>query len=171
MARRVSTYIELDGPLFEPSMIRKFNGAVYSGMEEIADEGDDIMASQIVAGGFVDTGRLLRSVDITTKRSSLDVTGYFVITPTDTWKGSVTVTKTGTTVKRNKRTGKMQRANVYSIGVSTNDSRPTKTWLAKGTRAGKKLRPGYDFYARTATALRNMNPQAKVAGYIYEALN
>lgn len=171
MAPRRTQYIELSGPIFEDDVARKFNGAVYAGMEEIADEGDDIMAAQIAAGGFVDTGRLLRSVDILTKRSSQDVTGYFAITPTDTWKGSVSVTKTGTKSVKDKKTGKKKKVGTYSVAISTNDSRPTKTWLARGTRSGKKLRPGYDFYSRTATALRNMNPNDIVAPYIAEALN
>ncbi len=166
MARRPTQYIEISGPLFESDVIRRFNDAVYSGMEEMADEGDDIMASQIAAGGMMDTGRLLRSVDIITKRASQDVIGYYAITPTDTWKGAVTLTKVGT-----KKGKKGKRVGVYHVGVVTNDSRPTKTWLAHGTRRGVRLRRGYNFYARTATALRRMDPHAIIAPYIAEALN
>lgn len=171
MARRVSTYVEVAGPLFDHDVARKLNGAVYTGMAEIADEGDDIMAAQIAAGGLVDTGRLLRSVDIMTKRSSLDVVGYYSITPTDTWQGSVAVTKIGETTKLHKRSGKMRAANVYNVSSSTNVSRPTKTWVSRGVRSGQKLRPGYDFYARTATALRRMDPNKVVLPYIVAALD
>lgn len=168
--RKPNQYIELDGPLFDPGMIRLFNGAVYAGMAELADEADDIMAAQISAGGLVASGRLLRSVDIQTKRSSQDVIGYFKIEPTDVWQGSVSVRKTGTATRTTKK-GKRQRVNVYSVRSSTSASRPPKTWIAKGTRGGKKLTRGYDIFARTATAVRRLDHNRIIAGYIEKALN
>ena len=172
---RSRTYIELDGPLFEDDVLRRFKGAVFSGIEELADEADDIMASHIAAGGMVDTGRLLASVNIQSVRSSQDVIGYSVVTPTDTWQGSVTVRQTGSYIKTVK-VGQSQRSvkrrvKTWSVSSTTTTSRPPRIWLTKGTRRGAKLRSGYDFYARTATAVRAMNHHAIVAKYIAEALN
>lgn len=85
MARRASQYVELEGPLFDPDVIRRFKQAVAEGIEELADEGDDIMMSQIAAGGFVRTGQLLQSVDVVFVRRSRDVIGYAKILPTAVW--------------------------------------------------------------------------------------
>ena len=51
MARRPNQYIELSGPLFEPTLIKGFNDAVSEGIQELADEADDIMASHIIEIG------------------------------------------------------------------------------------------------------------------------
>lgn len=171
MARKPNMYVQLDGPLFDTGMIRLFNGAVFAGIEEIADEADDIMMAQISAGGLVDTGALLRSVDIITKRSSQDVIGYAKIEPTDVWQGSVSVKKIGTKRSKYKTKGKYRKVGVYSVSTSTSTSRPPKTWLSKGIRSGKKLTKGYDIFARTATAVRRLDTQERVAKHIAEALN
>jgi len=84
MARRPSTYIELSGPLFADDAIAKFKDAVAEGIQDLAEEADDIMASHIAAGGLIDTGRLLRSVDIIRVRSGGNI-GYAYIAPTDVW--------------------------------------------------------------------------------------
>lgn len=84
MARRPSQYIELSGPLFEEDAIANFRQAVREGIEDLAEEADDIMASHIAAGGLIDTGRLLRSVDIIYIRTG-DQIGYAKIMPTDVW--------------------------------------------------------------------------------------
>lgn len=93
MARRPTPYIELSGPLFELDVIKRFNGAVRWGIEELANEADDIMASHIAKGGLIDTGRLLRSVDVTLVRSG-DAVGYAKIMPTDVWPSPHRPTRT-----------------------------------------------------------------------------
>lgn len=85
MARRPNQYIEFEGPLFDPDVIRRFKDAVAEGIEELADEGDDVMMAQIAKGGFVRTGQLLRSVDVVFVRRSRDVIGYAKILPTAVW--------------------------------------------------------------------------------------
>lgn len=84
MPRRPSQYIELSGPLFEDDVIARFKGAVAEGLQELADEADDIMASVIAAGGLIHTGRLLRSVDAQYIRTGTNI-GYAKIVPTDVW--------------------------------------------------------------------------------------
>jgi len=85
MPRRPNQYIELDGPLFDPDIVQRFKDAVAEGIAELADEGDDIMGSQILAGGFRRTGQLLASVDVVYVRSSKAAIGYAKILPTDVW--------------------------------------------------------------------------------------
>lgn len=84
MARKGSQYLELSGPLFDDDAIEKFKDAVAWGIEELADEADDIMGSFIMQGGFVDTGRLLRSVDADFIRTGGQI-GYAKVLPTDVW--------------------------------------------------------------------------------------
>ncbi|MBI5289698.1 MAG: hypothetical protein HY873_12065 [Chloroflexi bacterium] len=94
MSRKPNQFIELDGPLFDPNVVRNFKQAVAEGIEELADEGDDVMMAQISAGGFVRTGQFLRSVDVVFVRSSLDVIGYAKILPTAVWPDADRPTRT-----------------------------------------------------------------------------
>lgn len=171
MARMITHYIEVSGPLFDPDIVRLFKGAVHAGIEDIADETDDIMVSQIVAGGMVETGALMRSVDIMLVRSSQDVIGYAAVAPTDTWRGSLAVRQTGT-VKKTSKSGKTRRVKVYSRSATTSagSNRPTHAWLIKGMRGGKKLRPGYNFYSRTATAVKRLDYNGMVGKHIMGVL-
>lgn len=162
MARMATHYIEVSGPLFDSEMTRLFKGAVAQGIEDIADEADDIMVSHIVAGGMVVSGALMRSVDAVMVRSSQDVIGYATVTPTDTWGGVVTIRQTGTVKKTSAKTGKTRRVKTWAHTSFTSASRPTKTWLTKGTRNGKQLRRGYDFYRRTAQDVRRLAPHDMV---------
>jgi hypothetical protein len=169
MVRKASENVYLDGPLFEPDMIKKFRGAVYAGIAELADEADDIMAAQIEAGGLVASGRLLRSVDVALVQTGGEI-GYARIEPTDTWKGTTAVKRVGTKKTRTKK-GKLKSSGIYHVSTSTSTSRPPKIWLSKGTRSGKKLTKGFDIFARTATAVKNLDHNRIVAKYIAEALN
>ena len=137
MARIQKQYIEIDGPLFDPDMVRRFKDAVAEGIEELADEADDIMASQILAGGFVRTRQFLESVDVVFIRSSPDVIGYAKILPTAVWP---------------------------------KPDRPTRTWIAYGQRRGVKLRGGFNIFARTATVLRRMQPEERIAKRVQTVL-
>lgn len=171
MARMPTHYIEVSGPLFESHIVQLFKGAVHAGIADIADETDDIMMAQIVAGGMVDSGALMRSVDIMLVRSSMDVVGYAAVAPTDTWRGTLTIQQTGTVKKTNKR-GKTRRVKVYSRSATTSagSNRPTHAWLIKGMRGGKKLRPGYNFYSRTATAVKRLDYNGMVGKHIMGVL-
>lgn len=93
MARRPTPYIELSGPLFEPDAIDKFRDAVAEGIEDLADEADDIMVSFIAAGGFIHSGRLLRSVDVDYIRRPGAI-GYAKVWPTDVWPNASRPTRT-----------------------------------------------------------------------------
>lgn len=137
MARRPNQYVELEGPLFDPDVIARFKDAVAEGIEELADEGDDVMMSQIAKGGFERTGQLLRSVDVVFVRRSRDVIGYAKILPTAVWP---------------------------------DPDRPTRTWLAHGVRSGTKLRRGFDFFTRTTTVLRRMQPEERIAARVQTVL-
>lgn len=170
MARPQSKYIELSGPLFADDMVKKFKGALFQGMGEIANEGEAIMVAAIYRGFPNGTGRTAKSVDATAVRKTDDVAGYYKITPTDMWNGTVTATKVGRKTVTNKK-GKKRRANVWAISHSGGQRRPTKIWLQKGIRRGVKLRVGHDFYAQTARALKAMDPTSMVAPYIERALN
>ena len=48
--------------------------------------------------------------------------------------------------------------------------KPTKTWLARGTREGVKLRKGNNVWAKTATRVNAMKVE-RIADKIAEALN
>lgn len=136
MARKGSQYIELSGPLFDDDAIAKFKDAVAWGIEELADEADDIMGSFIMQGGFVDTGRLLRSVDVDFIRTGGQI-GYAKVLPTDVWP---------------------------------EPNRPTRTWIARGTRGGVKLRKQFDIFSRTSTRVRALD-QSFIADKISTVLN
>ncbi len=169
MARMPTHYIEVSGPLFESHIVQLFKGAVHAGIADIADETDDIMMAQIVAGGMVDSGALMRSVDIMLVRSSMDVVGYAAVAPTDTWRGSLTIQQTGT-VKKKSKSGKTRRVKTYSRSATSTGNRPTHAWLTRGVRGGKKLRRGYDFYARTATAVKRLDYNGMVGKHIMGVL-
>lgn len=94
MPRKPNQYVELEGPLFDPNVIRNFKQAVAEGIEELADEGQDVMMAQISAGGFVRTGQFLRSVDVVFTRSSQDVIGYAKVAPTAVWPDADRPTRT-----------------------------------------------------------------------------
>lgn len=86
MATRRSQYIELDGPLFDDDMIRKFHDAVAEGMEDLGDEGASILGSAISQRGFIQTGRFLRSIDTVAKRSDKDGSaGYVAVVVNDAY--------------------------------------------------------------------------------------
>lgn len=170
MARRSSPYLELNGPVFDQNVHTLIINAAAAGLDELADDADDIMASHIAAGGLVDTGTLLRSVTTQFIRSSQANVGYVKVWPTATWTGSVTVRQTGFTWKQNRRTGSIRRIKTWSINATTQDNRPPGVWLKKGTRGGVKLTKGYDFAGRTATVLRSKNYQV-IGDRIAEALN
>lgn len=176
MVRTQSKYIELSGPLFADDVKKRFKSALYEGMGEIAVEGEAIMVAAIYRGFPSGTGQTAKSVESMGVRKTDDVAGYYKITPTDMWKGTVTVTKVGRKTVVNKK-GKKRRANVWSV-LAVSDKlqtgekgRPTKIWLTKGIRRGVKLRTGHDFYAQTSRALKSLDPTSMVAPYIRRALD
>ncbi len=118
MPRRPNPYIELDGPLFDPNVIRNFKQAVAEGIEELAEEGQDVMMAQISAGGFIRTGAFLRSVDVVFVRSSQDVIGYAKILPTATWPDSDRPTRTW--IARGLRGGVKMRKSFDIFARTTN---------------------------------------------------
>lgn len=168
--RRPSPYLELNGPVFDTDVQSIIIDAAAEGLDELADDADDVMASHIAAGGLVDTGELLQSVTADYIRSSRDVVGYVKVWPTATWTGTVTIRQTGFTWKQNRRTGSIRRIKTFDVRASTQDNRPPGVWLKKGTRGGVKLTRGYDFAGRTATVLRARNHQV-VGDRIAAALN
>lgn len=86
MPRRPNQYIELSGPLFDDDVIRKFNDAVADGMEELGDEGADILGASILQRGFVRTGAFLRSVETIAKRTDKDASaGIVTVSVTDAY--------------------------------------------------------------------------------------
>lgn len=86
MARRRTQYIELDGPLFDDDVTRRFHDAVAKGMEEMANDGASILGAAISQRGFVKTGRFLRSIDTLSKRSDKDNSaGYTAVVVTDAY--------------------------------------------------------------------------------------
>ena len=162
MARKKSEYIELDGPLFDADMTEKVNDAVAEGIEELGEDAAEIMVSFISAAGFVASGAFISSTDSVFKRSGRGVVGFAKVTPTDTWSGSITLGHAGATTKSGK-------AKLSVTSVSSGNNRPPKTWLATGTRGGKKLRPGNNVWAKTATRVNAMKVQ-RIADKIAKAL-
>lgn len=60
---------------------------------------------------------------------------------------------------------------VMPTAVWPEKNRPTRTWIARGTRKGQKLRPGYDIFSRTATRMRQTGIVEQIADDIAKALN
>lgn len=81
---RLNTYVELDGPLFDPEVVKRFKAAVGAEIEAIGDDAAGIMMGFVAAGGFVKTGRLLRSVT-SEFRQTPGLIGYAKVYPTDVW--------------------------------------------------------------------------------------
>lgn len=136
MPRRGNQYIELSGPIFGDDLERLAHDAIAEGIQELGDDAVGIMMSHIQAGGLIDTGRLLRSVDDPMIRTGGAI-GYVKVAPTAVWP---------------------------------EPDRPTRTWIARGVRSGKKLRKQYDIFSRTATRTRQID-QTFIANKLAEALN
>ena len=94
-------------------MIRKFKDAVAEGIEELADEADDIMGSFILQSGHVDTGRLLRSVDVVYIRTGGAI-GYAKVLPTDVWPDADRPTRTWIAHGQRKGVKLMKQFDIFS---------------------------------------------------------
>ena len=76
---RVKKYIELDGPLFDPDVIKRFKDEVAEGIEEVGDEAAGILAGFTANRGFVRSG---------------DAIGYAKVAPTAVWPTAARPTRT-----------------------------------------------------------------------------
>lgn len=172
---RVRGAVTAAGPIFDDNLAQVFKGGVFAGQVDLAEEADDIMAAQIAAAGLVDSGALLRSVDIKTVRSSENVTGYALIAPTDVWRGTLTISQAGWRNKTSyvgpQRSPRVRRVKSWNIRSSSSVNRPTFEWLRRGMRNQRKMRPAQDFITRTATAVRGLDINGIVGKRIAEALN
>lgn len=167
--------VKVTGPLFQHNTAKVVTGAVFVGILDLAEEADDIMASHIARAGFVDSGELLRSVAIRPVRSSDVVTGYALVSPTATWKGTLAIRQTGTRAKMSyvgpNRAPRVRTIKQWDIRASSSLNRPTFEWLRRGVRNQRKLRPGYDFIGRTATVVRGLDVNGIVGKQVAGALN
>jgi len=93
MARRVSQYLELSGPVFEGDAQRKLSDAISEGLEELGDQAAGILAGYVSAAGFVKTGAFLKSIDSKLTRTG-DSAGYVKVAPTDVWPAPNRPTRT-----------------------------------------------------------------------------
>lgn len=90
---RVKKYIELDGPLFDPDVIKRFKDEVAEGIEEVGDEAAGILAGFTANRGFVRSGMFLRSISSEFVRSG-DAIGYAKVAPTAVWPTAARPTRT-----------------------------------------------------------------------------
>lgn len=86
MARRLTQYIEISGPLLEGHAARLLHDAVAEGMEEMGEEGASVLGAAVLQRGFVRSGRFLRSIEALAKRQSPnDSAGYVAVKFTDAY--------------------------------------------------------------------------------------
>ena len=67
--RRVGKYIELSGPLFDDNVGDRIKDALAGGILDLAKEGADIAQDFVTGGGFVQSGRFVRSIGVEVVRS------------------------------------------------------------------------------------------------------
>lgn len=134
--RKPNLYYELSGPVFDPQHALAFYRAVGDGIEELGEEGAEILQSFIHQAGLIDTGRLVSSVhsEFTQTRGA----GFAKVAPDAVWPDA---------------------------------DRPTRIWLERGTREGKRLRSGKRPFSKTKTRLREIAYQRHFADRITKALN
>lgn len=108
MPPRKTEYIELSGPLFEPDVIDRFHDAVAEGIEDLAEQGEDILTQFVAQAGFIDTGSFISSIGVEVKRSR--GAGYATVRPTAVWPNPGRPTRTW--LERGTRKGaKLRTAN------------------------------------------------------------
>lgn len=76
--------VKLDGPIFEPDVVRRFQREIGEGIQEVGAEGEGILMGFISKAGFEESDRFLRSVDSEKKSKSGDIDASSV-TVTDDW--------------------------------------------------------------------------------------
>lgn len=93
MARQfISLEATAKGPLFDGDSYERFKDALAGGIQELAEQGGDLVANFVRAGGFIDTGRFVGStvVEITRTRGA----GWAKVYQEDQWPAPGRPTRT-----------------------------------------------------------------------------
>lgn len=112
--RRVNTFLELDGPLFDEGAIKRVKDALAEGMDELGDTGAEFMMGFIAMGGFVRTGGFMRSVDSELRRNTGGA-GWVKVYPTGGWSGEPGSGPTRTWMETGRRGSVGLRKGVYAF--------------------------------------------------------
>jgi hypothetical protein len=81
MAKRLNTWVEIDGPLFDPNVSKRMKDALAKGIVGLAEEGAQITQDFVYSAGFVQSGRFAKGigVEVTRRRGA----GYATVKVVD----------------------------------------------------------------------------------------
>src|SRR3990167_5479764 len=112
--RRVGKYIELSGPLFDDNVGDRIKDALAGGILDLAKEGADIAQDFVTGGGFVQSGRFVRSIGVEVKRTR--GAGYATVQVVDAGAAYPSAGRpTRTLMEYGQRNGVQVRKGIYAF--------------------------------------------------------
>lgn len=109
MARK---YIETSGPIFEPDATKKLKEALSQGIEELGEQGGQMLAGFVRAGGFVNSGRFAGSTVVELHRRNSGAVGWVKVYTENQWPEPDRPTRTW--METGRRSGVKLRRGTYA---------------------------------------------------------
>ena len=120
--RRVSKYLEIEGPLFDDAMREHVQNALAGAIKDLAVRGAEEAQSAVRAGGFVSSGRFVGGIGVEiVRRRGAGYAKVGIVDASAAYPTSDRPTRTWMEYgQRNGRNGRVTRKGVYAFRKSAN---------------------------------------------------